>query len=97
MPDPHPPRIGASPAAGKAGHDNTQLSCLVGPVFVLWWRYSGGSENHFERAYFDRLRAEQDFALVKQDTSCDWFLTTVPLWGRDGPLSDAENPSGKAA
>ena len=56
--------------------DNTK-----GEVLVLWWApIDGASNGQLIRAYEDEKRAEDDYTLVKDHPTKDYFLDNIPLY-----------------
>jgi hypothetical protein len=49
-------------------------------LHILWWAYSDGSNQDVVRAYADIKKAEADLALLKEHSTVDWRLTSVPIF-----------------
>lgn len=46
-------------------------------VHILWYHYGDGSGFEVVRVYRDRIRANQDFDLVKENSYVTWNLTSL--------------------
>lgn len=49
-------------------------------AWVLFWKYGDGSACGVVRVYLNEKRAQEDFYLVKEDTSKIYELVQVPLF-----------------
>lgn len=49
-------------------------------VWILWWKYSDGSNQGVLRGYKDESRAKEDFELVKESTDKEYILDTIPFF-----------------
>ena len=52
-------------------------------IHLLYWKYYDGSDCGYIRAYHDKIRAEEDYELVKGSTEKRYYLVEVDVVGSE--------------